>query len=466
MNIRDSFTAVCPDRELVKLHGHVKLIMTDVETGESEIVSEGDNTVLTYAQQSINEGNFQQGISQSKIHPLSQFFSGVIMTDAQESTSDNNKLISSSSNVIAQADNTGTADANNPKSGAADLSASGTKALSNGYQFTFNWGQNQGNGVGISSICLTRGALGATTYSTTETPTKPFFEQLGYSANGIDLTCIDYENDVGYLVTYDEDNSKIKIAKYRINCKKGHINGGAPFAVGVKISDNGSGISQAIDNYSVLNTSVTFNGDGYIHILTLAKVGSADYNTIKDYKVSTSDLTAIAATDVHTYSGANFTPIYVANVLHCNVIPLINGYFYAMTDNGAKLAKCKASDSTITEISLPSAVASSSYNGACAVFPNGDFIKLTGYTFGERQLGIWYHNGTAYIVNAVISTDVWNYLRAIDCDQYGTLIARGEYNFTFILTSFGHISTVYDVNPPKNKDATKMMSLVYTLTEA
>lgn len=472
MNIRDSFTAICPDRELVKLHGHAKLIMTDVETGESEIVSEGDNTVLTYDQQSINEGNFQQGISQSKIHPLSQFFSGVYMTDAQESTSDNNKLISSSSNVIAQADNTGTADANNPKSGAADLSASGTKALSNGYQFTFNWGQNQGNGVGITSVCLTRGALGAGKLSTSAIPDKDTLEVLGSSSSASDLshlTIIDYENDLGYMVEYDGANTKIKIAKYRVNCKKGHINGGGAWGVGVKIADNGSGISQDLGTTDKSLISVTFNGDGYIHILALAKVGSNDYNTIKDYKIDTSDLTAIAATDTHTYSGASFSPCNVENInmqgFILNEIPLINGYFYAYTEGNTKLAKCSASDATITEVSLPSPLARNALNGPTAILPNGDFIKIyTNNYYSGGHPCLYYHDGTVYVGKF---PDINANFTALECDAYGTLLARSYMgNYVGIMAAFGHISTVYDVNPPVNKDATKMMSLVYTLTEA
>ena len=472
MKIRETMDGVARRKTGKELHGHVALEVYDPITGEVSERREGQNTVTTYPQQMINEGNFHYMESQSKILPISQAFAGIILTNAVEDA--NNKLITHTSEVIAQAANdaySGT----NTRRGSADLTPSGTKALSNGYQYAWDWGMNAGNGVNISSICLTRPALGASNWSDNAimTDAEGLFETLG-SATGsstlASLSAIDYDNDLGYMVSYS--SGTITIDKYVVNCSKLHINGGNALDVGIKLSTDT--ISQTIDDFSHGKTSISLPGDGYIHIVTLAKAdpGLSYYDSIKDYKIDVTNLSAVADIDVHTYSwGAGetgFTPCtseYIENyALVRDRIPMINGYFYAFCNGDTELAKCSTSDSTITTTALPSNIQGTAYNGPCAVLDNGDFIKVYGNSYyAPQKQCLYYHNGTIKIAKFPTVND--NTI-ALEANSYGTILLRTQNNAIVLLTCFGHISTVYEVNPPVTKDATKSMRVVYTLTES
>lgn len=459
-------------KSVKELHGHVVLEVYDPKTGEVTDRRESDNTVTTYPQQLINEGNFQYLMNRSKVLPIPLMFGGVFLTNATEDPSD--KLITFGSDIIAQADNTAYSGANTRR-GSADLTPGGFKALSNGYQFAWDWGTNAGNGANITSICLSRAGLGAVNYDDTTPPSssEPIFESMGglqsweVPEDLSRISVIDYENEKGYFLSYSAGT--LTIDEYVVNTDKLHINGGNSLELGYQLSHNT--ISQTIDNYAETNCSVSYPGDGYLHIISFATEG----DTIKDYKIDVSNLSAIDSIDTHTWSGAKFSEFNGNYGFMRDAMPIVGGFLYAYSDNNTKLVKCDMSSASITEMTLPSSLQGYGLNGPSCVLPNGDFFKFGTWNNEDGGNCLYYHNDTIYIAVAYdVGLSLYRNCRtSVECNTYGSIVARGTHNDVdasrrslFVLTCFPHISTVYAVSPPVTKDSTKSMRLVYTLTES
>lgn len=142
--------------ESMPLKGHTKITLTNVSTGEKQVI-EKDN-IVTNAIADILSKNWG-GLAQFyKIMPLRNLYSGV-MCFAQEITENADNYNPPADNVnqlIAHAGDEMNATAStlrgNPNAGETDVTDTSIK-------YVWDWSTNQGNGT-ISTVCLCGGTLG------------------------------------------------------------------------------------------------------------------------------------------------------------------------------------------------------------------------------------------------------------------------------------------------------------------
>ena len=187
----------------MKLQGNTRLEL--LRDGKVVHRVEKHNVISPWLQKAIREGDFGAGIDRNKIMPLTQWFSGCILTDKANCKSNTDPgffgMINQDSNVIAMAGDdayTGT----NTRRGSADLSAGATGPITNGYRWTWNWSESFGNGD-INSVCLTRAELG-----------KLHFVETG------DL---DYETDPTLAKTYINESLTFALVSGKFLANYGNI---------------------------------------------------------------------------------------------------------------------------------------------------------------------------------------------------------------------------------------------------
>ena len=147
-----------------KLHGHVKLTLTNAYSDNIEKVYEGDN-IVTNAVKDIYASNSKLcgGIDYSKLYPLWQnWYGGILCYEQAHDNLDPDDYYPRNSSVNAVTAHAG----QTPYTGADDMSRGSPLTDSQSLVFTensvkqtFEWGTNQGNGY-IRSISLTHRATG------------------------------------------------------------------------------------------------------------------------------------------------------------------------------------------------------------------------------------------------------------------------------------------------------------------
>ena len=142
-------------RELPKLHGHTKITLTDVKTGERQII-EKDNLV-TDEVANIYANNLFGAMDYSKVMPLRDMFGGVLVFDDTQDTSllfppdeDTNGLVA---NCGMDSHTSASTTRGNFNGALSEMIASDT-----GYKFVFDFSTNVGNGTWKSiSLCNAKG---------------------------------------------------------------------------------------------------------------------------------------------------------------------------------------------------------------------------------------------------------------------------------------------------------------------
>ena len=452
------------------------------------------NAITPYVQGAIKQGNFNMAIPNTSIMPLSQWFNGCVLTDNV-----NNALlgmIAGNSDITACAGNTADSGSTDTRRGAFNTSESGD--ITGGRRFVWDWGTDRGNGS-IASVCLTRPELAITEISKTALPTSnPLNSVLATSsaggANSIgNLTIIDYEKGVGYLVYYD---SGIVVKEYPLSTKTIKLIG-APFMKQIgydgsvvstthNIAD--STISSPAPN--VGNSSISYTGT---HIHWLIWSGA----TLKDYVINTTTWALDSGFGsggiiTRTFSGVTFSNIryngtYDRNY-HKDIAPIIGEYAWLVGSVGGvvKMLKCNLLGDAPTEIfeydnlyKTVLGVNDGQYiNGCSVVLPNGDFIKTPSTETGETAYGsaLYYHNDEFYLAKAdfnFASNGAYNTygMCGIDANAYGTIIDksyRGDNNAVMAHLGFVHgfVSTVNNLEEAVTKSADLTMKLTYEITES
>lgn len=158
--------------KIPKLHGHTKITLRDVKTGEVKVV-EKDNMV-TSAIANLFANNYANtlNVASSDIMPLRKMFGGVLCFANQltENAANIYPPDQSTNALIAHAgDATASAPAN-PKLGALNETESGE--ITNGYKWVWDWTTSQGNGtIGAVGLCAAvGGSCGMTPVNTDYNP--------------------------------------------------------------------------------------------------------------------------------------------------------------------------------------------------------------------------------------------------------------------------------------------------------
>ena len=155
-----------------KLHGHTKITLRDVKTGEVKAI-EKDNMV-TSAIANLFANNYANtlNVASTDIMPLRKMFGGVLCFANQltENAANIYPPDQSTNALIAHAgDATASAPAN-PKLGALNETESGE--ITNGYKWVWDWTTSQGNGtIGSVGLCAAvGGSCGMTPVNTDYNP--------------------------------------------------------------------------------------------------------------------------------------------------------------------------------------------------------------------------------------------------------------------------------------------------------
>ena len=449
------------------LHGHARLdLMRDGKVVHRE---EKSNTITPWMANAINKGNFNFMMTPEKIVPLKQWFNGCLLTDKDNDPTIS--MIAHDSTVIAQASNnayTGT----NLRRGSFNTNESGD--VTGGYRFVWDWSTSQGNGD-IKSVCLTRPVIGAgDVRSDFSAPDADIIEYLssrvirGSSIPGY-ITILDYERERAFSVRYDGTSGaeKIIIKEYYINTYRYHLTGAFGDAINLV---NTHEISQVITGYNSNMVSVSYTGD-YFYVFKVTYQGS----TLDEYKISASDWSCVKTS--HTYTGlsfANFSGLSGGYMLK-DVIPIINGYAYAVSYLNQKIYKLNlANDADVVEYNHPLAGVTNSgyYNGSSVILPNGDFYKFCEY-FGSSDAAIYYHNGQFFRCrgNLISGSDFGEGYPHAQGNNYGTMITTDSSDdYTngqnwLISALYPYVSTVANLQSKVTKSYDLTMKLTYTIAE-
>jgi hypothetical protein len=452
---------------------------------------EKHNDITPYVQNAITKGNFNMSIPNSSIMPLSQWFDGCMLTSAPNDPSLG--MIAHNSDVVACAGNSSDYGSTDIRRGA--LNTTETADITGGRRFVWDWGTDRGNGI-IASVGLTRSALAIAEISDTVAPSaNPINPILATITTGgvnsiANMTIIDYEKSVGYLVSY---SNGIVVTEYPL-CTKAIKLFGSPYLKQIGYDGNVISTTHNIPNSTISNpspnignTSISYTGS---HIHWIIWSGA----TIKDYVINTTtwELDSSFGTGgiiTRTFTGVTFANIryyYIYNQHYKkDICPIIGDYVWCVGTVGGvmKMLKCNLLGSAATEIfeydnlySTILGISDASYcNGTAVVLPNGDFIKTPSIHADETggRNALYYHNNKFYLArfNADENDSGYNSYRGIgiDANSYGTLLKRGFSGNDGAIVQFGFIhgfiSTCNNLEEAVTKSADLTMKLTYEITE-
>lgn len=452
---------------------------------------EKHNAITPFVQDAITKGNFNMSIPNSSIMPLYQWFDGCVLTSGTNDASLG--MIAQNSDIVACAGNTADSGSTDTRRGA--LNTTETADITGGRRFVWDWGTDRGNGL-IQSIGLTRSALAIAELSQTVAPSaNPINPILATITTGgvnsiANMTIIDYEKSVGYLVTY---NNGIVVTEYPLSTKAIKLIG-SPYLKTIGYDGNVVSTTHNISNSTISNpspdignTSISYTGS---HIHWIIWSGA----TIKDYVINTStwELDSSYGTSgviTRTFTGVTFANIhyYYQYNQHYkkDICPIIGNYVWCVGTVGGviKMLKCNLLGSSATEIfeydnlfRTVLGMSDASYcNGVSVVLPNGDFIKTTATHDGETgdTSALYYHNDKFYLTrfNPDTNDGGYNSYRGIgmNANPYGTMLSTGYSTNGGPIVQFGFIhafiSTCNNLDAAVTKSADLTMKLVYDITE-
>lgn len=215
-----------------KLHGHTQIILTDVNTGESEVVADKDNMV-TLAMPNIFDSNLGGVIPYTELGPVRDMFGGVMCFEETLSTSALVPYNNIDNELIAHAGQTPHASVST-KRGNPNGAGTHRTDTGEGYRYEWDFADNQGNGD-INAVALCHkwgGDIGLTPIAAeaNETLIKTVTNGNVTFANNTSVRpaaddylaaciCYDEDEDIGYRVIADGT-----VQKVRYNYKRDGLN--------------------------------------------------------------------------------------------------------------------------------------------------------------------------------------------------------------------------------------------------
>ena len=144
--------------KIPELHGHTKITLTDIDTGEEKII-ESDN-IVTNAVKNFFQNPYLSNMIIENVLPVNNFFSGVLCFDSEiEEDADAYGVPSSNAAVLTAYAGDAAHTTADPLKGNPNAIESGEVLNGKGYKFVWDFGTSQGNGT-ISTVCLTNKWLG------------------------------------------------------------------------------------------------------------------------------------------------------------------------------------------------------------------------------------------------------------------------------------------------------------------
>lgn len=441
------------------LKGRVRL---DLKRGREVIArEEGENTITPWFSTAINKGNWNYLMNYSKILPLDQWFAGCLLTD--KAGDPNSMMIAHDATVIAQANSTAYS-GENLRRGSGNSNY--TVNIPGGKRFVFDWSQPQGCGD-IRAIHLTRGIIGAADMSDgSRTPDAGCVEIMSPedvrftpSIMSPSVNIIDLDREKAFYVYYSSGH--IYISEYEINTYRYHLTGKIGDAIRLIQTHD---IEQTIASYDLNYCSMSYTGD-YIYIFQTGNNSSS----LDEYKITVENWTCTKTS--HTYSNFTFGYHNYWYGIPKDIMPVIEGYFFALNYAGTKIAKINLSDDSDIEqfdCPVPSSVNRGIKDGPSLILPNGDFYKFN--IADGINPAIYYHDGQFYEVIAQYRVGLGFIAGGsnLAIGNFGTALAYLGADGRFIPwvdVLYPFVSSCYNLSSMKRKTNDMTMTLTYDVYE-
>ncbi len=462
------------------MKGYTKIELTNVHTGEKEVVEKHNiitnNLVEMYKTYLLCT---RQSAYFNNTDPLYQNGMGGIILFSNPLTEDVNKFGVSLDSVD---DITGCAgnfvnNTGDKKLGSRNINES--KNIENGYKYVWDFGTSQANGT-ISAIGLTHNVATISSNSAYATPFVMEVFSASYPASYI--YCYGLGNyTFSNIVSYDFDNNtfvavnlisntEIKFTVYKVDTVTQHILPSTIMRPGskkiLKLSETTVNLPIEIN----INSGNILDGfDGYYYYvehtnysrLKLARISKTNFKYdseygLKDTTYDSSFIYALSSNDISIYDR------------------IANGYLYIRVYSGsAHLHKIKLSDPTkYKDLTIPkynSSYANMASNGKCIytsgniIFPDDSIVHYSRNSLNDASNTNYYFANTSTLgINAntviLVSSDTTKFV-IINTSTSNANMDIGVGYF------YNSLSTINNLSSSVVKTADKTMKITYTLTE-
>lgn len=430
------------------LKGHTKIELTNVHTGEKEVV-EKHNLITSHLSILANlyrrfTGDYTM---RTKIGPLYDNAMGgiILLSEPVEENISNYALNISSMDILTGYASNDANASSDKKRGSKNLTES--KLLDNGYQYVWDFGTSQGNGS-ISAVCLTDAETcknGYTILANPESIGSVYLDER-YSELETNFVHYDFNKNIATCIT-QVDETTIKVKKFTIAINTLYLTSGICTKV-TKITE------QNVECSRFKNGGTwTYGHDGYYYYFCAESQNKQYLARMNKDTLRVDESFGIKEIN------ANY------NVSGLDVFCVTDGYLYIMTDNGKAKAFSKINISDPSDI-IQYDKSFTAYYGAYAnknqVFSYGNVFLKDNTVFHYNYSGGDYCRGfynKAYYEEKYIPTYIAddNELIRIDTGASKTALNFGYFR--------NNVCTINNLGNTLVKTADKTMKITYTITE-
>ncbi len=430
------------------LKGHTKIELTNVHTGEKEVV-EKHNLITSHLSILANlyrrfTGDYTM---RTKIGPLYDNAMGgiILLSEPVEENISNYALNISSMDILTGYASNDANASSDKKRGSKNLTES--KLLDNGYQYVWDFGTSQGNGS-ISAVCLTDAETcknGYTILANPESIGSVYLDER-YSELETNFVHYDFNKNIATCIT-QVDETTIKVKKFTIAINTLYLTSGIRTKV-TKITE------QNVECSGFKNGGTwTYGHDGYYYYFCAESQNKQYLARMNKDTLRVDESFGIKEIN------ANY------DVSRLDVFCVTDGYLYIMTDNGKAKAFSKINISDPSDI-IQYNESFTAYYGAYAnknqVFSDGNvFLKdntVFHYNYSGENYCRGFYNKVYYeekYIPTYIADD--NELIRIDTGDSKTALNFGYFR--------NNVCTINNLGNTLVKTADKTMKITYTITE-
>lgn len=430
------------------LKGHTKIELTNVHTGEKEVV-EKHNLITSHLSILANlyrrfTGDYTM---RTEIGPLYDNAMGgiILLSEPVEENISNYALNISSMDILTGYASNDANASSDKKRGSKNLTES--KLLDNGYQYVWDFGTSQGNGS-ISAVCLTDAETcknGYTILANPESIGSVYLDER-YSELETNFVHYDFNKNIATCIT-QVDETTIKVKKFTIAINTLYLTSGIRTKV-TKITE------QNVECSGFKNGGTwTYGHDGYYYYFCAESQNKQYLARMNKDTLRVDESFGIKEIN------ANY------DVSGLDVFCVTDGYLYIMTDNGKAKAfsKINISDpSDIIQYDGSFTVYYGAYANKNQVFSAGNVFLKDNTVFHYNYSGGDYCRGfynKVYYEDKYIPTYIAddNELIRIDTGDSKTALNFGYFR--------NNVCTINNLGNTLVKTADKTMKITYTITE-
>lgn len=471
---------------LPTLHGHVKITLTDVKTGETE-VREADNTV-TWALEDLYSVNNFGAKDYAQLSPMRDMLGGVICFEDEFESTQGIMVSDDVNKMIAHAGQTAHSTINPYRGNPNALS--GEIQDGKGYRYIWDFAPNQGLGT-ISTVCLTHRDMGDIGLKPTEALTgKGLFmdntnkTRTYLTANSPDTTydkilhCAlevfngeDPNTGIHAYLSDTSGNNKLILTEFECDFSSQGINR----TVGDCTVTNTTEVTLTRE-FRARNSAVTTDVEGNIYVIT---AGTSAGHTLYVNKISAEDYTDVTAITITEqsmnlgYKSAAYDDDTNYNIASCiHWVCISDGYVYwpdSTNKNFYKINLTNTADIVLLTSNLTD---------------NIDLVHLGMFEVNEGLIF-----GANFIINNnVVYPTYWGQdkVKSVTQQESGytakyllrflpsetgcyewAYTYNTYYDFRFRLCSgfsLGYLATNFTLGTPVTKTSDKTMQIIYSIT--